>query len=165
LRLIPLAREINDGMPEHMSALIEEALAEAECELVGAKVVLLGTSYLENADDTRNSPAAALARLLVQRGAHVLTHDPHVRIADWGRAYQGDDVPGAVEVPLTADLWWALEQADCAALVTKHREYESLDVRQVAEVMRHPILVDGRNGWDPPACREAGITYRGLGKA
>jgi UDP-N-acetyl-D-mannosaminuronic acid dehydrogenase len=60
LRLIPLAREINDGMPGHMVALIEDALAEAECELAGAKVVLLGAAYLENADDTRNTPNCCL---------------------------------------------------------------------------------------------------------
>lgn len=165
LRLIPLARQINDGMPGHMSALIEEALAEAGCEVVGAKVVLLGASYLENADDTRNSPAAALARLLVRRGAQVLVHDPHVRVADWRRAYDGGAAPRPAEVPMTADLWWALEKADCAALVTKHREYQSLDLQQLREVMHHPVLVDGRNVWDPHACRVSGIIYRGIGKA
>jgi UDP-N-acetyl-D-mannosaminuronic acid dehydrogenase len=166
LRLIPLAREINDRMPGHVYALVEEALAEAGRDLVGAKIVLLGASYLENADDTRNAPAAALARLLVHGGADVVVHDPHVRSADWSRAYYStDDTTGPAEVPLTADLWWALEEADCAVLVTKHREYGRLDLQQVRKVMRHPVLVDGRNGWDPSASRAAGIHYRGVGKA
>ena len=163
LRLIPLAREINEGMPEHMLALIKEGLAEAGCELAGARVVVLGASYLENADDTRNTPAAALARLLVASGANVVVHDPHVRSADWQRAYDGQG-NGAAEAPLTADLWWALEGADCAALVTRHREYTALDPRQVGEVMRRPVLVDGRNVWEPAAFRESGIHYRGIGK-
>jgi UDP-N-acetyl-D-mannosaminuronic acid dehydrogenase len=164
LRLIPLAREINDSMPGHMLSLIRQALAEAERDLAGAKVALLGASYLEDADDTRNTPAADLARLLVKEGAQVVVHDPHVRSADWQRVYDGHGPGKAVEVPLTADLWWALEGADCAALVTRHREYARLDLPQVGQVMRRPVLVDGRNVWDPAACREAGLHYRGMGK-
>lgn len=164
LRLIPLAREINDSMPGHMLALIKEGLAEAERDLVGAKVVLLGASYLEDADDTRNTPSADLARLLVKAGATVVVHDPHVRSADWQRVYNGHGPGQAAEVPLTADLWWALEGADCAALVTRHREYARLDLSQVGKVMRRPVLVDGRNVWDPAACREAGLYYQGVGK-
>ena len=165
LRLIPLAREINDSMPGHMLSLIRRALAEAGREVVGAKVVLLGASYLEDADDTRNTPAAELARLLVSSGASVVVHDPHVRSADWRRVYNGHGPGKAVEVPLTADLWWALEGADCAALVTRHREYARLDLPQVGKVMRRPVLGDGRNVWDPAGARQAGFTYRGVGKS
>ncbi len=165
LRLIPLAREINDAMPGHMLALIEGALADAGRELAGAKVVVLGASYLENSDDTRNTPAAVLARLLSNGGANVVVHDPHVRSADWQRAYQAHDAQGSADVPLTADLWRALEGADCAALVTGHREYRALDLRALARVMGKPVLVDGRGVWDPAGCRETGLHYRGVGKA
>lgn len=164
LRLIPLAREINDSMPGHMLALIRQALAEAGHGLAGARVALLGASYLEDADDTRNTPAAALAHLLVDSGANVVVHDPHVRPGDWQRVYNGGEAEGPVETPLTADLWWALEDADCAALVTRHREYATLDLREMEKVMRRPVLVDGRNVWDPDAARQAGFTYRGVGK-
>jgi UDP-N-acetyl-D-mannosaminuronic acid dehydrogenase len=159
LRLIPLAREVNDGMPRHMAALIEEALAEAVRELAGAKVVLLGVAYLENADDTRNTPAAALAKLLLARGAKVIAHDSYVRETDWRRA-----LGEGAEVPLTDDLWEPLKEADCAGLVTKHRGYEALDVRRMKDVMRTPVLVDGRNAFDPAECAEAGFVVRAVGK-
>jgi UDP-N-acetyl-D-mannosaminuronic acid dehydrogenase len=159
LKLIPLAREINDGMPGHMVALIEEVLAEAGRELAGAKVVLLGVAYLENADDTRNTPAAALAKLLLARRAEVVAHDPHVRQADWRRALGGD-----TDVPLTDDLWEALSGADCAALVTRHRAYETLDLHQVRDRMRTPALVDGRNVFDPARCVQVGLMVRAVGK-
>jgi UDP-N-acetyl-D-mannosaminuronate dehydrogenase len=157
--LIPLAREINDGMPAHMLSLIEEALVEAGRELAGAKVVLLGVSYLENADDTRNTPAAVLAKLLLARGAEVTAHDPYVRKADWARVL-GD----GHDVPLTADLDAALCGADCAALVTRHREYEALDFQRVKDGMRAPVLVDGRNVFDPVEYALGGFTVRALGK-
>jgi UDP-N-acetyl-D-mannosaminuronic acid dehydrogenase len=159
LHLIPLAREINDGMPGHMMALIEEALAEAGRGLAGAKVTLLGVAYLENADDTRNTPAVPLAGLLLSRGAEVVAHDPYVRQADWKRA-----LGGGVAVPLTCDLWEALDGADSVALVTKHQSYLALDPRQVVKRMRTPVLVDGRNVFSAAACRQAGLAYRGVGK-
>jgi UDP-N-acetyl-D-mannosaminuronic acid dehydrogenase len=159
LRLIPLARGINDGMPGHMVALIEDALSEAGRGLAGATVALLGVAYLENADDARNTPAAVLAKLLLARGAQVVAHDPYVRKADWFRALEED-----VDVPLTDDLWETLSDVDCAALVTRHKEYGGLDLGRVKSVMRTAALVDGRNVLSPEACGKAGIVYRGVGK-
>jgi UDP-N-acetyl-D-mannosaminuronic acid dehydrogenase len=158
LRLIPLAREINDAMPRHMADLIEEALAENGRQLAGSKVTLLGVSYLEDADDTRNTPAAALAQILLQRGASVVAHDPHVREADWQRVLNG------VQVPLTRHLRQALEGSDCAALVTRHREYGALDLGSMTTIMRTPALVDGRGVHALSSLRKRGITALGVGK-
>jgi UDP-N-acetyl-D-mannosaminuronic acid dehydrogenase len=156
MRLIPLAREINDGMPEHMLALIEQELQKRGTALDGAKVAVLGVSYLENADDTRNTPAAALARLLLARGAQVVAHDPYVRLPDWQRVL-GD----GHDVPLTADLEGALAGVDCAAIVTKHREYFELTPERMRSVMRTPVVVDGRNVLD---FGDSGIVVRAVGK-
>ncbi|MBN1179245.1 MAG: nucleotide sugar dehydrogenase [Anaerolineae bacterium] len=160
MRLIPLARQINDGMPAHVLKLIRESLHERGLKLAGARVAILGVSYLENADDTRNTPAAALAQLLIEHGAQVVAHDPYVRTPDWERVL-GD----GHNVPLTADLDAALRAADCAALVTRHREYETLDLRWVKDVMRTPVLVDGRNVFDPAECGSEGLVFRAVGKA
>ena len=108
-----------------------------------------------------------------------MAHDPYVREADWRRALgerrmesgewrgeggkrQGSDSPLAV--PLTDDLWEALEGTHCAALVTRHREYHARDLRRVKDAMRTPLLVDGRNAFDAEVCRVAGVIYRGVGK-
>ncbi|MFC2015981.1 nucleotide sugar dehydrogenase [Chloroflexota bacterium] len=159
LRLIPMARDINDAMPQHMVSLIDDALAECGRVLAGSRIALLGAAYLENADDTRNTPAAALARLLSLEEAAVVVHDPHVREADWQRA-----LGPALAVPLFGNVWEALDGADCAALVTRHREYESLDLEQVAGSMRTPALVDGRNVFDPDECTQVGFVLRAVGK-
>jgi UDP-N-acetyl-D-mannosaminuronate dehydrogenase len=65
---------------------------------------------------------------------------------------------------LTRDLDEALLGADCLVLVTKHQMYFELDLEQVKESMRTPVIVDGRNVFDGGACREAGFVYRGIGK-
>jgi UDP-N-acetyl-D-mannosaminuronic acid dehydrogenase len=159
LRMIPLAREINDGMPGHMRELIASALAQSGRPLAGSKVVILGAAYLENADDTRNTPAAELARQLVNCCAEVIAHDPYVHWSNWKRAL-GDGEP----VPLTDDLWLALQDADALALVTKHAAYQALDLQRAARLMRTRVLVDGRNVFDLAAAAAAGFVVRAVGK-
>ena len=130
-------------------------------------MAVLGVAYLENSDDTRNTPAAPLAALLRARGARVVAHDLYVRERDWMES-------GGNGVPLTRDLAEALRGADCAAIVTRHREYVELANRQISksaggsawvkELMRTPLVVDGRNVFHREACERRGIVYRGVGK-
>jgi UDP-N-acetyl-D-mannosaminuronic acid dehydrogenase len=140
MRMIPLARRINDGMPAHLLSLIQEELNGMGLGADGARIAILGVAYLEDSDDTRNTPAAVLARLLLAHGAQVVAHDPFVREADWFRAL-GD----GQRVPLTADLDAALNGADCAVLVTKHRLYSEMSLSRVRAKMRTALIVDGRN--------------------
>lgn len=158
-RLIPIAREINAGMPQHMFRLIRQGLEARGRNLSGARVVLLGVSYLENTDDTRNTPAVPLTRYLLAYGAEVLAHDPYVREPDWRR-----ELGNELSVPLSKDLWLMLEGSDCAAVVTGHRIYYEIDLARMAAVMRSPVLVDGRNVFDGKRCRAVGLVYYGLGK-
>ena len=165
--LIQLARQINDGMPAHMLGLVEEALAEAGQALQGARVAVLGVSYLEDADDTRNTPAVPLIVGLQERGAEVVAHDPYVSAHEWRLAWPAE--PGA---PLTADLAAALSGADCAVLVTRHQAYRDLaagnpdgsGLAWIKTQLGRPVLVDGRNVFERDACEEAGLVYRGVGK-
>ena len=159
MQLIPLARTINDGMPAHVLKLIRESLHERGLKLAGARVAILGVSYLENADDTRNTPAAALAQLLIEHGAQVTAHDPYVRAPDWKRV-----LGNGHDVPLTADLDDALRGADCAALVTRHREYAEMAPERLRAVMRTPTVVDGRNVFDVGEWVKGGLVMRALGK-
>ncbi|MFX1369373.1 MAG: nucleotide sugar dehydrogenase [Promethearchaeota archaeon] len=81
-RLIAVAREINDGMPLHMSDLCEDALVKLRGKLHGSRVTLLGIAYLENSDDVRNSPAIPLMESLEVLGIKTTLHDPNVRPTD-----------------------------------------------------------------------------------
>jgi UDP-N-acetyl-D-mannosaminuronic acid dehydrogenase len=151
LELIALAREINDSMPLHLVALTEDALLETGVVLNGAKIAVLGVAYLEDSDDTRNSPAVPVIDALQEKHASVVAHDPYVRSID---GYE-----------LTRDLEAALEGADAAVIVTKHRRYFEMDPTWIKETMRTPILIDGRNVFDAQTLRAAGLTYRAVGKA
>ncbi len=183
--LLALARRINDGMPGHMAELTKEALADAGRSLKGSRIAVLGVAYLEDSDDTRNTPAVPLIRALLARGAEVVAHDPYVRQEEWLQ------LPGSMlalspaegfQVELMRDLTEALRGADAAVIVTRHREYVELANGQISkstnpqigksagglawmkELMRTPVIVDGRNVFDRRVCEQSGFVYRGVGK-
>jgi len=145
IRLIPAARAVNDAMPLHVAGLLEEALIEAGKSLSGARVAVLGHAYMEDSDDTRNSPSDTLIEYLKSEGAQVVIHDPYVP------EYQGD-------------VLVCLQDCDAVALMVAHQEYKSLDLEDMKQALRTPILVDGRWVFDAHAAREAGFIFRGIGQ-
>ena len=152
-RFIALARDINNHMPIHMALLIEDALSSQGLAIHDANVTILGAAYLENSDDTRNTPAATLVSVLEAKGANVTIHDPHVREWEFG-AHE-----------MKSNLTEAVTDADCLALVTRHREYTQLNLESLKNLMRTPVFVDGRNVLDEDDATSKGFEYRAIGKA
>jgi UDP-N-acetyl-D-mannosaminuronic acid dehydrogenase len=148
-KIIVDSRETNDYMPVHVVDLVEDALKEHGKKLKGAKVAVLGVAFLENSDDTRNTPSAKIYEELEKRGAKPVLHDPIVR---------------DFELSFTSDLDKALENADAVVLSTKHKQYLELDLAKVKKKLATPVLVDGRNAFTWQAATKAGLTYRGVGK-
>jgi UDP-N-acetyl-D-mannosaminuronic acid dehydrogenase len=146
-RLIPAARTINDGMPGHMVDLTVESLREAGIEISAAKVAVLGYAYIENSDDTRNSPSAVLVEALRGLGAEVVIHDP------WVPEYRGKLVE-------------RVRGCDAAVLMVKHQSYlpPELNLEALCRSLRTPILIDGRHAFDSTQAQSAGFAYRGLGQ-
>lgn len=144
VRLIPEARAVNESMPLHMADLTFEALEKAGVRPREARIAVLGYAYLENSDDSRNSPSESLVNVLQQRGAEVAIHDP------WVPAYQGDAYTCAGE-------------SDAVVVMVGHREYKALDLTVLRAVVRRPILVDGRHVFDRSDAEAAGFLYLGIG--
>jgi len=149
--VIVRSRLINDFMPVHLAGLAEAALKAKGVDIKGAKIAVLGYAFLEDSDDTRNTPALPFVRALEEKGATVATHDPLVRQEE-------------SEVPISRDLDEVIKGADCVALVTKHKEYFDLDLAKLKEMMRTPVFVDGRNVYPREDIEAAGFEFRGIGK-
>jgi UDP-N-acetyl-D-mannosaminuronic acid dehydrogenase len=150
MRLIALAREINDEMPSHLVALTLQALTLQGVDPRSAKVAVLGVAYLEDSDDTRNTPAVPVIDALQDKCAAVVAHDPYVRQLD---GYE-----------LTRNLELALHGSDAVVIVTKHKQYFDLDLAWLKAQMRTPILIDGRNVFDATTAQTAGFAYKAIGK-
>ncbi len=150
--LFVLARHINDFMPNHMFRLTKDALERAGRPVKGARIALLGWSFLANSDDTRNTPAEPYRDLLVKGGAVVSVHDPYVA-----------EYPGVPIVPFVEE---AFEGADAIVIFAGHNLYKGLDAPYLKNLTgkNHPVIVDGRNMIDPDVYIRLGFIYKGIGR-
>ena len=129
-RFVELASEINSAMPEFVVEKVMVALNDERKPLRGSRVLVLGVAYKRDIDDMRESPALDVIRLLEERGASVVYHDPHVS------SYRED---GQVRtgVALTDQ---ELTRSDAVVIVTDHR---AVDYERVLE--RAGLVIDTRN--------------------
>lgn len=111
---VDLAQEINAGMPKYVSKRVAAILNEDKKAMNGSTVLLLGVTYKPDIKDQRESPAIPVARLLLQSGADVQFHDPHVE--QW-------HVDGDV-LDRRDDLLQAVKDADIVVLLQNHDSYD-----------------------------------------
>ena len=140
-RFIELAGEVNVEMPKWVVEKLQRALGDQGKPVRGAKVLLLGVAYKANIGDPRESPAFEILDLLLDLGAEVAYHDPHVPVAPAMRTWP--DLPPLQSQPLSAET---LAAQDAVLLVTDHA---SVDYDLVLESAS--LLVDTRGVY-----REAG---------
>ncbi|MQA61477.1 MAG: nucleotide sugar dehydrogenase [Actinophytocola sp.] len=134
-RFVELAQEINQSMPAYVVRRTQDLLNEQSKPLRGSRVLLLGVTYKPDIHDQRESPAKPVARALLDWGADLVFHDPHV--AEW--SVNGDSVP-RVE-----DLDAELAAADISILLQPHRAY---DLAAIAK--RAALLFDTRGKVEDP---------------
>ncbi len=150
--LYVLARRINDFMPTHMFRLTNDALKRAGRPLKGANVAILGWAFLANSDDTRNTPSEPYRDNLIQGGATVAVHDPHVL-----------EYP---DVPILQNLDDTMKGADAIVIFAGHHQYKNLDPNHIRALSgrSHPVIIDGRNMIDPDRFIKHGFIYKGIGR-
>ncbi|GAA4506838.1 UDP-glucose dehydrogenase family protein [Brevibacterium yomogidense] len=121
----------------------------------GVHVTVLGAAFKPDSDDTRDSPALAVAAALRDRGAIVTVTDPEA-IENASRREP--------DLTFEPDLTTALRGAGLVLLLTEWTQYRELDPHSVADLVDRPRILDGRNVLDPARWRGAGWTYRALGR-
>jgi UDP-N-acetyl-D-glucosamine dehydrogenase len=114
-RFIELAGEVNLGMPAYVVGKLQHALNQRAKPLHGSRVLLLGLSYKKNVDDPRESPSFELLELLLEQGARVAYHDPHIAHAPAMRSWP--DLPALASVDLTAEV---VAGHDAVLIATDH---------------------------------------------
>jgi UDPglucose 6-dehydrogenase len=138
--------------------LVIQKLQEKLFILKGRTIGILGLAFKPNTDDMRDAPSLQIIERLLGMGARVRAFDP---IAMHACRTQN---PG-LKIIYTDSAMGVAEDADALVLVTEWPEFRALDLEQVAGVMAQPILVDGRNMFDPQLARDAGFDYTGIGRA
>jgi UDPglucose 6-dehydrogenase len=149
--LLHAVRDIN----RDQRMLVIDKLKETLEELPGRVIGLLGLAFKPNTDDMRDAPSIDIARVLLAAGADVRGYDPAA--IERARTI----LP---EVEFLKDAYQVASGADAIVLITEWNEFRQLDMARVKQLMRRPVVVDGRNIYDPVAMRNLGFTYRGIGR-
>lgn len=150
----PLLREvarINDQAIEAAAAKIEDAL----WNLDDKRIVLFGLAFKPGTDDVRFAPALALARVLLAKDAHVIGYDPVAA------ANAKAELP---ELEIAEDPYEAAAGAHCVVVCTEWPEIRGLDLAKLKDAMAYPVMVDGRNLFDPHDMAANGFTYLPTGR-
>ncbi|HLJ38002.1 MAG TPA: UDP-glucose/GDP-mannose dehydrogenase family protein [Steroidobacteraceae bacterium] len=126
--------------------------------LKGRTVALWGLAFKPNTDDMREAPSRTLIALLLEAGARVQAYDP-VAAAEAQRIYGGES-----RVMLAKNAYQAAEGADALAIVTEWQEFRSPDFERLREVLKDPVIFDGRNLYDPAMVSRFGLTYYAIGR-
>jgi len=144
LKLIPAARAVNDSMPGQIVQIVKRALDYYEKSLKDAKIAILGYAYLEESDDTRNSPSEKLLELLNAEKAEVIIQDPYV-------------------APYQQNILDTIENSDAVIIMVAHEVYKDMDLLEVKQMLHLPIVIDGRRVLDPINVKKASLDYYGIG--
>ncbi len=116
---------------------------------------ILGLAFKPNTDDMREAPSVEIIHMLQHEGAKVKAYDP-AAIENAKAILNG--------VEFKEDPYQVAEGADAIILVTEWNEFKQLDMERIRDLMRQPILIDGRNIYDPEKMKALGFTYRGIGR-
>ena len=149
-------REV-DAVNERRRARVSELAEELLGDLAGRRITVLGAAFKPDSDDTRDSPALAVATRLRAAGAEVTVTDPQA--LGNTRRRLGD------LLTLERDTDRALRGAELTVLLTEWGEYRDLDPEHAAALVASPRMIDGRNVLDPRRWSEAGWEIRSLGRA
>ena len=136
-------------------------------QLAGKTIAVWGLAFKPNTDDMREAPSRVLMEALWQAGAKVQAYDPEAN-NECARLYleQLKESPDS-EAPLLTlctSKEQAVQQADALVICTEWKEFRTLDFVWLKEQLRSPVLVDGRNLYEPSAVSQAGLMYFGIGR-
>jgi len=152
-RLLDEVIRINEEQRQRFLRKVRNAL----WTLRGKRLAVLGLAFKGGTDDIRESPAILLIQSLVQEGCCVTAYDP----AAMDRAREV--LPPCVQFAKGA--YEAATDADALLILTEWEEFATLDLQQVREKLRYPIVIDGRNLYSPEVMASHGLSYYSVGRA
>jgi UDPglucose 6-dehydrogenase len=126
--------------------------------LRGKKLAVLGLAFKDGTDDIRESPAIGIIDALLKEGAYVRAYDP-AAVSNAKKVLSSDRVSYA------KDSYDAASGSDALLILTEWKEFASLDLPRLKKLLKYPIVIDGRNLYDPSVMASAGIIYHSIGRA
>ncbi|MBT8546062.1 UDP-glucose/GDP-mannose dehydrogenase family protein [Polynucleobacter paneuropaeus] len=163
LKILVAVEAVNEAQKTILVEKIEKRFGK---NLQGKKFALWGLAFKPNTDDMREAPSRIIIGELVRRGAEVVAFDP-VAMPEAKHALELDfkgNPEGLKKVAMVDDPTTALEGCDALVIVTEWKAFRSPDFDVVKQKLKHPVIFDGRNLYEPQAMQELGIEYQGIGR-
>ena len=154
-QLLEEVLQINERQKE---SLFRKLWQHYDNQLTGRKVAIWGVAFKPESSRIDNAPALKLITALWAQGVQVHVHDPRALPALQEWAGERDDLI------LHDDPYEAAAGADALMLVTEWKSYWSPDFKRLHAEMKEPLLLDGRNVWDPAFVKGSGFVYYGIGR-
>ncbi len=151
--LLKSVKRINEAQ----RTLLVKKIEKAVWNIKGKKIAMLGLAFKPNTDDMRFAPSLTIAEKLRQEGAHIRAYDPQ----SMARAKKLPEFKG---VKFCEGPYEAVKGADCTVIVTEWNEFKEIDLKKAKKLMRQPVVVDGRNIYEPKKMRELGFRYSCIGR-
>jgi UDPglucose 6-dehydrogenase len=152
-RLLDEVMRINEDQRQRFLRKVHSAL----WTLRGKNLGVLGLAFKGGTDDIRESPALFLVRSLMQQGSRITAYDP----AAINRAR---DVMGS-DITFASSAYAAAHGADALLILTEWEEFANLDLNRLRQELKYPIVIDGRNLYDPEVMAAQGFSYYSVGRA
>ncbi|NHB56932.1 nucleotide sugar dehydrogenase [Acinetobacter shaoyimingii] len=155
-RLLEQVWNINEQQKE---ILFRKLWNYFEGDLKGKKIAIWGASFKENTSSIQNASIHAMLNALWAQGVIVQLHDPEA-LEQIAKQYGGRP-----DLILFEDQYQATENADALCLMTAWKQYWSPDFGRLKQYMHHPLILDGRNIFDPEFVKAQGFAYQGVGRS
>jgi UDPglucose 6-dehydrogenase len=150
-QLLQAVMEINRNQRRRAVMKLRKALGSLNEKTVG----VLGLSFKPNTDDIRDAAALEIIYLLKNEGAHIRAYDPQA---------MENAAKVLKNVKLCENPYQVADGADALLLATEWNEFKQIDFVQIKNLLRNPIILDGRNLWDSEHLKAIGFTYIGIGR-
>jgi UDPglucose 6-dehydrogenase len=151
--LLEAVESVNERQKRRM---LEKLVAECGGSLAGKRIAVWGLAFKAETDDMRESPSIPLVEGALAAGATVVVHDP--------KAHETAEHVFGKRVTYATDPWAAVEGADALCVVTEWLVYRNPDFDRLKRLLRQPLIIDGRNLWDPARMGQLGFNYHCFGR-
>lgn len=150
-QLLRAVLEINHDRRRQVVRKLRQMLGRID----GTTIGILGLAFKPDTDDMREAPSVEIVNMLQHEGAHVKAYDPVAM--DTARAQ-------LKRVTLCDNAYCVAEGSDALVIVTDWNEFKHLDLERIRNVMRRPVVLDGRNMLEPVQMADLGFVYQGMGR-
>lgn len=154
-RLLQQVWDINEQQKE---ILFRKLWHYYHSDLKDKVIAIWGAAFKENTSSIHNSPIHTMLEALWAQGAIVRLHDPQA-LHEVDKYYGKRD-----DLMLCADAYEATQHADALCIITAWKQYYSPDYKKLLQLMHHPLILDGRNLYNPQYVKAQGFAYEGVGR-